>query len=208
MKLLITAACLLASSYASSYAVFGQTATQSSDLPLAVLKYSWNKERVGWERDPFSGPVENFDEMRVRARNEKRISDAKKGGNSAEVNKLERDARSDQALISEIHKNTPARYGFVYKTSIRNDGTKTIKEIDWDYVFYEVGSRTETGRRQFTSLEKIQPGKTKELKFFIKGPPTRTISVHALNNNERVNLGEAIVIVRVEYEDGSVWQHP
>ena len=205
MKLLITAACLLA----SSYAAFGQTATQSSDLPqLAVLKYSWNKERVGWERDPFSGPVENFDEMRVRARNEKRILDAKRGGNSAEVNKLERDARSDQALISEIHKNTPARYRFVYKTSIRNDGTKTIKAIDWDYVFYDVGSQTEVGRRQFTSLEKIAPGKTKELKFFIKGPPTRTISVQALNKNERVNLGEAIVVVRVEYEDGSVWQHP
>ena len=205
MKLLITAACLLA----SGYAVFGQTATQSSDLPqLAVLKYSWNKERVGWERDPFSGPVENFDEMRVRSRNEKRILDAKKGGNSAEVNKLERDARSDQALISEIHKNTQARYGFVYRTSIRNDGTKTIREIDWDYVFYDAASQTEMGRRQFTSLEKIQPGKTKELKFFIKGPPTRMISVQALNKNERVNLGEAIVVVRVEYEDGSVWQHP
>lgn len=205
MKIFITAACLLASAYAG----FGQTATQSSDLPqLAVLKYSWNKERIGWERDPFSGPVENFDEMRVRARNEKRILDAKKGGSSAEVNKLERDARSDQALISEIHKNTPARYGFVYKTSIRNDGTKTIKAIDWDYVFYDVGSQTELGRRQFTSLEKIPPGKTKELKFFIKGPPTRMISVQALNKNERVNLGEAILVVRVEYEDGSVWQHP
>jgi hypothetical protein len=205
MKIFITAACLLA----SAYAAFGQTATQSSDLPqLAVLKYSWNKERVGWERDPFSGPVENFDEMRVRSRNEKRILDAKKGGSSAEVNKLERDARSDQALISEIHKNTPARYGFVYKTSIRNDGTKTIKAIDWDYVFYDVGSQTELGRRQFTSLEKIPPGKTKELKFFIKGPPTRMISVQALNKNERVNLGEAILVVRVEYEDGSFWQHP
>jgi hypothetical protein len=205
MKLLITAACLLV----SSYAAFAQPATQSSDSPqLAVLKYSWSKERVGWERDPFGGPIENFDEMRVRARNEKRILDAKRGGNSAEVNKLERDARSDQALISEIHKNTPARYGFVYKTSVRNDGTKTIKSIDWDYVFYDAATKTELGRRQFSSLEKIQPGKTKELKFFIKGPPTRTISVDALNKNEKMNLGEAIVVVRVEYDDGSVWEHP
>lgn len=205
MKLLVTAACLLA----SSYSVSGQAATETAELPqLSVVKYSWSKERVGWERDPFSGPIENFDEMRVRARNEKRILDAKKGGNSAEVNKLERDARSDQALISEIHKNTPARYGFVYKTSIRNNGTKTIKVIDWDYVFYDVTNQTELGRRQFSSLEKIEPGKTKELKFFIKGPPTRTISVNALNKNERINLGEAILVVRVEYEDGSVWQHP
>jgi hypothetical protein len=205
MKLLITAACLLV----STYTAFGQPPTPSSETPqVAVLKYSWSKERVGWERDPFSGPIENFEEMRVRARNEKRILDAKKGGNSAEVNKLERDARSDQALISEIHKNTPARYGFVYKTSIRNDGTKTIKAIDWDYVFYDAASQTEMGRRQFSSLEKIEPGKTKELRFFIKGPPTRTISVDALNKNERSNLSEAIVVVRVEYDDGSVWQHP
>ena len=205
MKFLITAACLLV----SGCAVFAQPVAQSSDAPqVSVLKYSWSKERVGWERDPFSGPVENFDEMRVRSRNQKRIEDSKKGGNSAEISKLERDARSDQALISEIHKNTPARYGFVYKTSIRNDGTKTIKAIDWDYVFYDVGSQTELGRRQFSSLDKISPGKTKELKFFIKGPPTRTISVNALNNKERVNLGETILVVRVEYEDGSVWQQP
>jgi hypothetical protein len=205
MKLLFTAACLLA----SSYAVVAQPTVQSSETPqLAVVKYSWNKERVGWERDPFSGPIENFDEMRVRARNEKRILDAKRGGNSSEVNRAERDARSDQALISEIHKNTPARYGFIYKTSIRNDGNKTVKVIDWDYVFYDLATQNELGRRKFSSFERIQPGKTKELKFFIPGPPTRTISVHTLNKNERSNLGETIVVVRVEYDDGSVWQHP
>src|SRR5258708_24461901 len=91
---------------------------------IAVIKYSWSKERVGWEQDPFSGPIENFDEMRVRARNEKRILDAKKGGNSAEMNRAERDARSDDALISRIHQNTRARYGFVYKVYIQNNSAK------------------------------------------------------------------------------------
>ena len=175
---------------------------------LSVLKFSWNKERVGWERDPFSGPVENFDEMRVRARNEKRISDAKKGGNSAEVDRAARDARSDDALISEIHKNTPARYGFVYKTSVQNTGPQSIRTIDWDYVFFDVQTQAEVGRRQFTSDETIGPGKSKELKFFIASPPTRTISVNALNKTERDNLGESVVIVRIEYADGSIWQHP
>jgi hypothetical protein len=163
---------------------------------------------VGWERDPFSGPIENFDEMRVRARNDKRISDAKKGGNSAEVSKAERDARSDDALISEIHKNTPARYGFVYRASFQNTGSKTIKLIDWDYVFYDAVNQNELGRRQFSSVENISPGKTKECKFFIGSAPTRTISVDALNKNERSNIGEAVIIVRVEYTDGSSWQHP
>jgi hypothetical protein len=190
--------------------IAGRGQSVASDAPpqISVLKFSWSKERVGWERDPFSGPIENFDEMRVRARNEKRVSDAKKGGNSAEVSKAERDARSDDALISEIHKNTPARYGFVYKASFQNTGAKTIKLIDWDYVFYDAVNQNELGRRQFSSAESISPGKTKEFKFFIGSAPTRTISVDALNKNERSNLGEAVVIVRVEYTDGSSWQHP
>ncbi|HJX90626.1 MAG TPA: hypothetical protein VJ372_09025 [Pyrinomonadaceae bacterium] len=191
-------------------AISAQSGSPSPDASpqLSVLKFSWSKERVGWERDPFGGPIENFDEMRVRARNEKRILDAKKGGNSAEVDKLARDARSDDALISEIHKNTEARYGFLYKTSVQNTGAKIIKTIDWDYVFFDTNTQAEMGRRQFTSDEQIGPGKTRELKFFIAGPPTRTISVSSLNKNERDRLGEAVVIVRIEYADGSSWQHP
>jgi hypothetical protein len=191
-------------------AINAQSASPAAaDSPqLSVLKFSWSKERVGWERDPFSGPVENFDEMRVRARNEKRILDAKKGGNSGEVNKAERDARSDDALISEIHKNEPARYRFVYKTSVQNNSSKAIKAVDWDYVFFDLQTQAELGRRQFTSDETISPGKSKELKFFIANPPTRTVSVNALSKSERDNLGEAVVIVRIEYADGSVWMHP
>src|SRR6185436_6696487 len=96
------------------------------DTPdVKVVKYSWSKERIGWERDPFGGPIENFDEMRVRTRNEKRIMDAKRGS-SGESSKAERDALTDQALISAIHKVPPARYGFSYKVSFQNNGSKEI----------------------------------------------------------------------------------
>src|SRR2546421_10859053 len=124
MKLLLLMLLILS---ASSVAT-AQSGSPSQEPPnLAVVKFSWSKERVGWEQDPFSGPIENFDEMRVRSRNEKRILDAKKGGNSAEMNRAERDARSDDALISRIHQNTQARYGFVYKVSIQNNSLKAIK---------------------------------------------------------------------------------
>jgi hypothetical protein len=203
MKILITLVFLVS----MNSVTLAQTSSFSTAEPnVAVVKFSWSKERVGWEQDPFSGPIENFDEMRVRSRNEKRILDAKKGGNSAEMNRAERDARSDDALISRIHQNTRARYGFVYKVSIQNNSSKAIKSVDWDYVFFNSQTNDETGRRQFTSEEKIAPGKTKELKFFIPGPPTQTISVSALNKNERNGLGEAVVIIRVEFADGTSWQ--
>lgn len=189
--------------------VAAQPGTRKPDAPgILVVKFTWSKERVGWEQDPFSGPIENFDEMRVRARNEKRISDAKKGGSAAEVSRAERDARTDQALISSIHQSSRPRYGFVYKVWVQNNGDKVIKAIDWDYVFIDKSAQIEVGRKQFTSEQKISPGKTKELQFFIPSPPTKTINLNALNRRERDGLEEAVVVIRVEYSDGTAWQRP
>ncbi|MDQ2920961.1 MAG: DUF2393 domain-containing protein [Acidobacteriota bacterium] len=183
-------------------------ANDQKPLDVVVLKFSWNRERIGWEKDPFSGPLENFDEMRARSRNERRILDAKKGGSSIEVDKLKREARADEAIIAKQHQNTRARYGFVYKVSLKNSGSKPIKSIDWDYVFFDTPTRNERGRRQFTSEEKIAPGKTREMRFFIPSPPTQAISVSSLNKNERQGLGESVLIVRIEYSDGSIWERP
>ena len=169
-----------------------QPAETQNPPGVEVVKFSWTKERIGWERDPFSGPIESFDEMRVRARNEKRIMDAKRGGSQVEANKAERDALTDQALTKALHDAPRARYGFVYKTVVQNNHAKAIASIDWDYVFFDLETGAELSRREFGSAEKIAPGKEKELKFFIPNPPTKTISVQALNKHERTGLGERV----------------
>ena len=179
----------------------------TQDSPdVAVVKFSWSKERINWERDPFGGTIENFDDMRVRTRNEKRVEDAKRGGNSIEENRIRREANADAANIALRHQQKPARYVFMYKVSVRNSGAKAIKAIDWDYIFVNTDTQQETGRRQFTSEAKIGAGKSKELVFTIPSPPTQTISANVLDDKERRNLGERVVIVRVEYADGTVWQ--
>jgi hypothetical protein len=184
-----------------------QKPTETQSAPdVEVVKHSWTKERVGWEADPFSGPIENFDEMRVRTRNEKRAMDAKRVAGSVEAGRAERDALTDQALISAIHKAPRGRYGFTYRVSMQNTGLKEITAIDWDYVFFDLISHDELGRREFRSEEKIASGKTKELKFFIAAPPARRISVQALKKNERDGLGERIELVRIQYADGTTWQ--
>jgi hypothetical protein len=175
---------------------------------VEVLKFSWNKERIGWERDPFGGAIENWDEVRARTRNERRIEDAKRGG-SAEIDKIKREAKADAANIAAKHQQkTPSRYVFVYKATVKNSSSKTIKSIDWDYIFLERGTETEVGRQQFTSEEKIGPGKIKELSVTITKPPTKTISLTALNNNERGSLDGRVILVRIDYADGTSWQLP
>jgi hypothetical protein len=202
MKAIVMVLCVIFMSVAAS----AQTVENTKDQPEAVVvKFSWSKERLGWERDPFGGPIENFDEMRLRTRNEKRILDAKKGGNDAELNKAEREARADAALVANVRQKAPPRYGFLYKASVKNNSEKTIKAIDWDYVFFDTENQVELGRQQFRSEEKISRGKTKEMKVFILNPPTQTISVNALNKNERDGLGERVELMRIEYSDGSLW---
>src|ERR1043165_5768753 len=174
---------------------------------VEVVKFNWSKERIGWEGDPFGGPIENVDERRARQRKERRIEDAKRGS-SAEVDRIKGEARADAANIAAKHKDPPSRYVFVYKATIKNAGTKAIKSVDWDYVFLERGTENELGRQQFTSEEKIAAGKTKELVVTITKPPTKTISLTALNNNERGSLDGRVILVRIDYADGTSWQLP
>jgi hypothetical protein len=168
---------------------------------VEVVKASWSKIRIGWERDPFGGPLENFDEMRSRVRNERRVASG--GGERAR-----REMKADEANLAAVRAKKPSQYYFIYKTKIKNNHTVAITQIDWDYVFFERDTENELGRQEFTSDEQIGPGKTKELVVTLTSPPTRTISVTSLNLEERNRLSEKIILVRVKYADGHVWQPP
>lgn len=185
------------------------TASQSTAADVEIVKFSWSKERLNWQHNPFGGPNENFHEMQMRARAEKRLADVKRGGNSVETKKVEQDAKAEVKIAEARRQQENAavpRYVFLYRTSIRNSGTKAIKEIDWDYIFYDVATREELGRRQFTSVQTIGPGKSKELSFMIPTPPTRRISVTSLDKKERIGIEEQVVVVKIIYADGSFWQ--
>ena len=180
-----------------------QTPTAPPDATgVEVIKFSWSKERINWEHDPFGGPIENFDEMRARSRSERQVQGAKQGG------KVQQDAKADAANLALLHKTTPSQYVFTYKTTVRNLSNKTIKSVDWDYIFLDKSTNTELGRQQFTSEEKISPGKSKELIVAIRKPPTHTISVTALNKGEGDALLGRILILGVHYSDGTSWQAP
>ncbi len=185
----------------------GQTpSTNSAEPPnVSVVKFSWSKERINWEGDPFGGPVENFDDMRVRTRNDRRV-EVNKGG--AEESRIRREAKADAANIAIARQPPHPRYVFVYELSVKNSSPKPIKAIDWDYVFFDTASQNETGRLQISSEEKIAPGKNKELKIYTSRPPTATVSAHKLNDKERQSMSEQVFIMRIVYSDGSVWQRP
>jgi hypothetical protein len=202
---------LFLSAFLASAALAARAQAPTAELkpPAAVVKFSWSKERANWERDPFGGPLENFDEMRARARNERQVDDAKRGGGGIATDHAARRARADAANAEAVRREAkPPRYGFLYKATFRNDAPKAIRVIDWDYVFTDAMTGEELGRRQFTSEEEIGPGRKKELSFFVPSPPALRISAHSLDRGERDGLVERVEVVRVLYEDGSTWLQP
>ena len=115
--------------------------TPTSDADVQLIKFSWSKERLNWEGNPFGGPNENFHQMQFRARAEKRVSDAKRN-NSPEASKLEKEAKTDAAIVQAANQSSkPPRYYFFYRASVKNASTKAITEIDWDYIFLRCGYR-------------------------------------------------------------------
>lgn len=186
----------------------GAARAQTSAAPpgIEVLKYSWAKERINWESDPFAPTVENVHDIRRRLTDQRRAERARGTGNTAEAAKVEQEQRSEQVI--RARPPAPPRYVFRYRISVRNAGPKAIREIDCDYIFTDVATGEVVGRREFTGVEKIGPGKEREINFLTPSAPAQRISLQSLNKKEREGLAEQVVVVRVLYEDGSEWHRP
>ena len=127
---------------------------------VEVVKHSWSKERIDWEGDPFGGPVETFDDIRRRMADQRRVERARGAGNVGEANKVEREMRSEQVI--KTRPPAPPRYGFLYTVSLKNKGKKTVKSVDWDYVFIDSTTQIVTGRLEFTSDAKVDRAKARK----------------------------------------------
>jgi len=76
-----------------------------------------------------------------------------------------------------------------------NSGSKTIKAIVWDYVFFaDAGMNQELTRYQINSRKKLAPGETKVLKGVVWAKSRSPYQQAYLR--------------RIEYADGTVWQAP
>jgi hypothetical protein len=91
--------------------------------------------------------------------------------------------------------------------ALRNDGVKTIKSIDWDYLFLDPLTQQELARHQFTSDGTIKPGKSKEISVLYLIPPVKLVSARTLNK-KNLPFIEQVVVAHILYSDGSSWQHP
>jgi hypothetical protein len=75
----------------------------------------------------------------------------------------------------------------------------------WEYQFIDRVDPAMVTRRQFLCAANLKPGKEKELVAFSLGGPS-VVNVNTLAKNSDKPFDEKVVINRVEYSDGSIWQ--
>ena len=103
---------------------------------------------------------------------------------------------------------SPVIKGYLYQATIRNNGARTIKTVNWEYTFADSIDQSVVARHRFQTRIRIAPGKERKLKEFAIAPPTKVVNAKALSNNPSQPFTEQAVITRIQYADGSVWERP
>lgn len=192
-----------------SIVALGQNSAGSDEGPaLVVLSSKWYKSRQVLEKldTPGTGPAaalipadKNFERNR-RMNDPAGVRDPKADtidGRSAALEKSVREARAPAAKPVD---------GFAYRVKIRNASTKVAEIVFWEYQFTETSNPSTVARRQFLCGINVKPGKEKELQAFSLSGPSDVISVESLASKSGNLFIEKVVINRVEYSDGSIWQ--
>ena len=84
-----------------------------------------------------------------------------------------------------------------FDVQIKNNTTKTIVYVQWDYVFTDTVRWYQTDRLHFiTDDKKIKPGETKKLKKELE------------YSDQPSYVRPSVEIIEVRFNDGSVWNRP
>lgn len=176
--------------------------SQASEAPdLTVSKKNWRKEihHPALTSDPFRANDEQAELQRVQKDNSIRNSVRVREGNTPLPA-----VRNTKPMPTE---SDGPQVWFVYRVTVKNSGTKTIAALEWDYLFFDSEKAERVGQHSFRHRIKIRTGKTTELIGHSTKPPSSVIDATRAKNGD-THLSEEVIIRRIEYEDGSVWQRP
>lgn len=118
-------------------------------------------------------------------------------GRSAALERINQEARTPSGKPVD---------GYAYRAKIQNASTRVIEIVFWEYQFTDSANPAIMTRRQFLCGVNIKASKDRELQAFSLSGPSDVVSVETLANKSGNAFQEKVVINRVEYADGTIWQ--
>ena len=182
--------------------IIAQVKTEISDLPdVSVLEKSWSKKiRYSNPEKQYPNPRTPNEELMKQARGENRVSENGK----APITEAGTANQSSQPIFLTMQRYTT----YVYTIKAKNNGLKTIKALYWEYQFLDPDTQRVLGTHPMANSKKLSPGKTGVFKAETAQPPVAFVSANQFDKKFGLKFTERLVIYRVDYTDGSVWQRP
>ncbi len=190
----------------------GQNPTASQEgSSVTVLGFKWSRthQNVKTPDPAATGPATPAPEVIAANKNSARNARANDpmgardptedtvDSRSAAIEKIVQESRTPKAKPTE---------GFAYLVRVQNVSKKVIEFLFWEYQFIDPSNPANVTHRQFLCGVNIKPNKEKELQVFSLLGPSEVISVGSLANASDNVFQEKVLINRVEYADGSIWQ--
>lgn len=94
---------------------------------------------------------------------------------------------------------------YKFTVSIKNTGSKTIATVHWAY-FFTPQDRQDAFAYVFTTKIDIPPGKEKQLRDQVQSIVVPANQSKAPSAHNRALFKESVVIIRLEYADGTSWR--
>ena len=177
----------------------------SDNSPLTVTNFKWSKARRNVETAEVEGNAPAramIPQNRNFARNS-RINDPR-GVRDPNADTLDgRSAAMEKSVAESRAPQSQPLDGYAYRVKVQNPTAKVIEIIFWEYQFQDPANPDLVARRQFLCGVNIPAGKGKDLEGFSLSGPSPVVNVKTLDAG---GLKENVVINRVEYADGSIWQ--
>lgn len=173
--------------------------------PVVVIGFKWFKDRQSIAQSP-DGPAPAAAMIPANKNFEKnRRANTSPGERDPNLDTIDGRSAALERTVQESRAPKPVE-GFAYRAKIHNASAKFIEVIFWEYQFKETVDSTTVSRRQFLCGVSIKPEKDKELQAFSLSGPHDVVSVDTLAKKSATPGEEKVVINRVEYADGSIWQ--
>ncbi len=186
--------------------------TQNGAVPdegssVVVRSFKWSKSRQTVEKRDTATSTAPAPAMISANRNFERNRRVNDPAGSRDPNAESLDGRRAalEKNVQESRSPQPVD-GFAYRVKVQNASTKVIEIMFWEYQFKESANPANVVRRQFLCGVNIKSDKEKELQAFSVSGPNDVISAESLAKKSGNLFEEKVVINRVEYADGSIWQ--
>ena len=184
--------------------VSAQTLSGSSEL--SVLQKKWGET---WQTNSGQDPPLSKDPFEANDAARQANNDQKDYVREREIR--QKQGKPPESPRNRVKKPEPQIYSeiyisYTYQIKVKNNGTKTIQKVVWEYVFLDPTTKQEVGKHEFISVTNLKPGKTDNLTMLKFSPPTGTINAKNAGKKSSELYDEQVNIKSIQYTDGSVWQ--